>query len=59
MRELRLIKAVKNLSRPLTPTDIRSFLGVAGYYWRSVDGFASIASPLTTFTYKSKKFEWW
>ena len=41
---------VKNCPRPLTPTNIRSFLGLAGYYWRFVDGFTSIASPLTTLT---------
>ena len=51
-------KAVKNWPRPLTPTDIRSFLGLAGYYIRFVDGFASIASPLTTLTQKKVKFEW-
>ena len=41
----RKIDAVKNYPRPLTLTDIRSFLGLAGYYRRFVDGFASIASP--------------
>ena len=33
-------------------------VGLEGYYRRFVDGFASIASPLTTLTQKSKKFEW-
>ena len=46
----RKIKAVKNFPRPLTPTDTRNFLGLEGYYQRFVDGFASIASPLTTLT---------
>ena len=46
------------MTRPLTPTDIRSFLGLAGYYRRFVEGFVSIASPLTTLTQKCKKFEW-
>ena len=54
----RKIGAVKNLPRPLTPTDIRSFLVLAGYYRRFMDGFAYIASPLTNLTQKSKKFEW-
>ena len=44
--------------RPLTPSDIRIFLGLAGYYRRFMDGFASIASPLTTLTQKCMKFEW-
>ena len=50
------MEAVKNLPRLLIPTDIRSYLGLAGYYRRFVDGFAYIASPLTTLTQKSKKF---
>ena len=54
----RKTEAVKNFPRPLTPTNIRSFLGLAGYYWRFVDGFVFIESPLTTFTQKSTKFEW-
>ena len=50
--------AVKNWPRPLTPTDIRSFLGKAGYYRRFFDVFSSIAFPLTTLTQKSVKYEW-
>ena len=56
--DLRKTKVVKNCSRPMTPTDIRSFLGLAGYNYRFVDSFASIACPLTTLTQKSKKYEW-
>lgn len=48
-------KAVKNWPRHLAPTDIRSFLGLDGYYIRFVDGYALIASPLTTLTKKSAK----
>ena len=43
---------------PLTPFDIRSFLGLASYYRRLVEGFSSIASPLTTLTQKKAKFIW-
>ena len=49
---------VKGWPRPLTPTDIRSFLGLAGYYRRFVEGFSSIDSPLTALTQKKVKFEW-
>ena len=35
-------EAVKNWPRPLSYSDIRSFLGLAGYYRRFVEGFASI-----------------
>ena len=51
------IEAVKNWTRPLTPTKIRSFLSLAGYYRSFMDGFASIAARLTTLTQKGKKFE--
>ncbi|KAH0709311.1 hypothetical protein KY284_010738 [Solanum tuberosum] len=50
--------AVKSWPRPLTPSDIRSFLGLADYYRRVVDGFSFIASPLTALTQKKAKFEW-
>ncbi|XP_027769962.1 uncharacterized protein LOC114075984 [Solanum pennellii] len=39
------IEAVNILPRPLDPTDIKSFLGMAGYYRGFVDEFASLASP--------------
>ncbi|WMV45746.1 hypothetical protein MTR67_039131 [Solanum verrucosum] len=48
---------VKSWPRPLSPTDIRSFLDLAGYYRRFVEGFSSITSPLTTLTQKKSKFE--
>ena len=49
-------KVFKNWTRPLTLTNIRSFLDLVGYYRRFVDSIASIASPLTILTQKSKKF---
>ncbi|KAH0758120.1 hypothetical protein KY290_021613 [Solanum tuberosum] len=52
------IKEVKQCPRPTSPTDIRSFLGLAGYYRRFVEGFSSIASPLTRLTQKKVKIQW-
>ena len=52
------IEVVKNWPRPLTPTYIQIFFGLAGYYMRFIDGFASISSPLITLTQKNVKFEW-
>ena len=43
-------EANKNWARPLSPINIKNFLGLAGYYRRFIDGFASYASPLTTLT---------
>ena len=52
------IEAVKTWPRPTTPTEVRSFLGLAGYYRRFVEGFSSISAPLTRLTQKSAKFQW-
>jgi hypothetical protein len=38
--------------------EIRSFLGLAGYYRRFIEGFSMIASPMTQLTRKEVKFEW-
>ncbi|XP_015169968.1 uncharacterized protein [Solanum tuberosum] len=51
------IEAVKNWTGP-TPTEIRSFLGLAGYYRRFVKGFSSIDAPLIKLTQKATKFQW-
>ena len=49
---------VKSCPRPLSPAYIWSFLGLAGYYMRFVEGFLSTAYPLTELTQKKSKFEW-
>ena len=55
--DLRNNKVVKNCPKPLTPTDIRRFLGLVGYYRRFMEGFSSIAASLTALTKKKAKLE--
>src|SRR4051812_26347426 len=52
------VVAVKDWETPKTVFDIRSFLGLAGYYRRFVQDFAKLASPLTRLTRKDVKFVW-
>ncbi|KAJ9566774.1 hypothetical protein OSB04_002740 [Centaurea solstitialis] len=52
------IEAIKKWEAPKTPTEIRQFLGLAGYYRRFIANFSKIAQPLTTLTQKDKKFIW-
>ena len=52
------VEAVSTWSAPKNITEIRSFLGLAGYYRRFVEGFSKIAAPLMALTRKGKKFEW-
>ncbi|GJX17776.1 putative reverse transcriptase domain-containing protein, partial [Tanacetum coccineum] len=52
------IEAVKNWTSPTTPTKVRQFLGLAGYYRRFIEGFSKIAKPLTKLTQKNKNYIW-
>ncbi|KAJ0588955.1 putative nucleotidyltransferase, Ribonuclease H [Helianthus annuus] len=52
------IEAIKNWETPKTPTEIRQFLGLAGYYRRFIEDFSKIAQPLTSLTQKDKNFDW-
>jgi ribonuclease HI len=52
------VEAVSNWQRPTNVSEIRSFLGLAGYYRRFIEGFSKIARPMTELLKKEKKFAW-
>nr|GFB32070.1 putative reverse transcriptase domain-containing protein [Tanacetum cinerariifolium] len=52
------VESVKNWKTPESPTEIRSFLGFAGYYQRFIENFSKIAKPLTQLTQKNKAYVW-
>ncbi|GJS31369.1 hypothetical protein Tco_0491989 [Tanacetum coccineum] len=52
------IESIKDWASPKSPTEIRQFLGLAGYYRRFIEGFLKIAKPMTKLTQKKVKFVW-
>ena len=53
-----LLAAIREIPPPKTATEVRSFLGLAGYYRRYVKCFAAIAAPLHALTRKDVVFHW-
>ena len=52
------IEAISSWPLPKTVTQVRSFLGLAGFYMRFVKDFGSIAAPLNELTKKDVPFVW-
>ncbi|KAI3697903.1 hypothetical protein L6452_31006 [Arctium lappa] len=52
------VEAIKKWEAPMTPTEIRQFLSLVGYYPPFIANFSKIAQPLTALTQKDKKFIW-
>ncbi|GJS76117.1 retrotransposon protein, putative, ty3-gypsy subclass [Tanacetum coccineum] len=52
------VEAITKWPRLVTVTEFRSFLGLAGYYRRFVEGFSLLALPLTKLMRKGEKFVW-
>ena len=53
------IKVILEWPRPTIVTEVKSFLGLAGYYMRFVKDFSKIAAPLSRLTQKKNvKFNW-
>ena len=53
-----LLAAIREIPPPKTVTEVRSFLGLAGYYRRYVKNFTAIAGPLHALTRKDAVFHW-
>ena len=54
----RLIQKLQDIPEPTCVSDIRTFLGIVGYYRRFIENFSTKASPLTQLLKKDVKFVW-
>ncbi|WVZ94009.1 hypothetical protein U9M48_039953 [Paspalum notatum var. saurae] len=52
------VESVLNWKQPKTVTEIRSFLGLVGYYRRFIKDFSKTAKPMTSLTKKNAKYLW-
>jgi hypothetical protein len=52
------VKEIVVWSIPTTVMEIQSFLGLAGYYRRFIEGFSKIAKPMTSLLEKGREFKW-
>jgi hypothetical protein len=52
------VEAIMEWLAPTNVIEVRSFMGLAGYYQRFVEGFLKIENPITELQKKNKKFVW-
>jgi hypothetical protein len=52
------IKSTEGWPTPRNVSEVRSFMGLAGYYRRSIEGFSKFVHPITSLQKKGVKFEW-
>ena len=52
------VQTILEWKSPTSVKEVRSFLGMAGYYRRFIENFSKIAKPMTDLLKKDKKFEW-
>ena len=56
--DLEKIEAIMNWPTPRIVTDVRSFMGLAGYYRRFIEGLSKVAQPINSLKRKGMIFEW-
>ena len=56
--DLRLLESIWGIQPPTSVTQVRSFLGLLGYYRQFIKGFSKIAGPLNKLLEKNKPFVW-
>ena len=49
---------IQHMQPPMTPKQVRAFLGLMGYYRKFIKWFAKIAKPLTLLTRQQVQFDW-
>ena len=52
------VEVVMSWERPKSVFEIRSLLGLAGYYRRFIEDFSCLAAPMTRLTWKEVRFDW-
>jgi hypothetical protein len=52
------VTAIVGWKIPSSIMEVRSFLGLASYYRRFIEGFSKIAKPMTSLFEKGKEFKW-
>jgi hypothetical protein len=56
--DLEKIKSIRGWLEPKIFSEIRSFMGLVGYYRRLIEGFSNVSHPITYLQKKGIKFEW-
>ena len=56
--DLEKVKVVMSWERPKSVFEIRSILGLVGYYRRFIEDFSRLEAPMARLTWKEVKFDW-
>ena len=56
--EPKLMEAIDKLTPPTLVTEVRSFLGLVGYYRRFIKRFSDKVTPLNALLHKEKEWSW-